>query len=162
MIASCPGHEAAKQPQTMMFPPLYFTVGMRLILVCCAFFSPHIVLCVPSKKLSCSFICPQMFLPVVLWNIQMHFCKLQTCSNVFFGQQWLLPHSPWTPFLFSVLRIVDPSTELACSKDFCKSLVDTLGFFLTSLSILRCALAVIFAGRTLLGRVATVLKCLHL
>ena len=33
---------------------------------------------------------------------------------------------PWTPFLFSVLRIVDSSTEmLACSRDFCKSLADT-------------------------------------
>ena len=45
---------------------------------------------------------------------------------------------PWTLFLFSVLRIVDSSTEmLACSRDFCKSLADSLGFFLTSLSILR-------------------------
>jgi hypothetical protein len=70
---------------------------------------------------------------------------------------------PWAPFLFSVLHIVDSSTEmLACSRDFCKSLADTLGFFLTSLSILQCALAVVFAGWQLLGRVATVLNFLHL
>jgi hypothetical protein len=29
IIASCPGPEAAKQPQTMMLPPPDFTVGMR-------------------------------------------------------------------------------------------------------------------------------------
>uniref|UniRef100_A0A8C5Q908 Sleeping Beauty transposase HTH domain-containing protein n=1 Tax=Leptobrachium leishanense TaxID=445787 RepID=A0A8C5Q908_9ANUR len=56
------------------------------------------------------------------------------------------------------------------AKDLQKSLahanifVDTLGFFFTSLSILRCALAVIFTGRPRLGRVATVLNLnfLHL
>ena len=130
------------------------------MLVCCAFFSPHIVLCVPSKQLNCSFICPQNIFPVALWNIHVHFCKLQfflDSSGFFRGVL------PCIPFLLSVFRIVDSSTEtLACSRDFCKSLADTLGVFLTSLSILRCALAVICAGRPLLGRVATVLNFLHL
>uniref|UniRef100_A0A8C5QE70 Transposase n=1 Tax=Leptobrachium leishanense TaxID=445787 RepID=A0A8C5QE70_9ANUR len=68
-----------------------------------------------------------------------------------------------TPFLFNVFLIVDVSTKmLACARDFCKSSADTLGFFFTSLSILRCALAVIFTGRPCLGRVATVLNFLHL
>ena len=34
MIASCPGPKAAMQPQTMMLPPPYFTVGMSF---CCPF-----------------------------------------------------------------------------------------------------------------------------
>uniref|UniRef100_A0A8B9HXV2 TATA box binding protein (TBP)-associated factor, RNA polymerase I, A n=1 Tax=Astyanax mexicanus TaxID=7994 RepID=A0A8B9HXV2_ASTMX len=42
-----------------------------------------------------------------------------------------------------------PTKMLACARDFCTSLADTLGFFLTSLIILRCALAVIFTGRPL-------------
>jgi hypothetical protein len=50
---------------------------------------------------------------------------------------------------------------LACSRDFCKSLANTQGFFLTSLSILRCALAVIFVGRPFLGKVATVLNFIY-
>ena len=46
------------------------------MLVCCAFFSPQMVLCVPSKQLNFSLICPQNILQVALWNIQVHFCKL--------------------------------------------------------------------------------------
>jgi hypothetical protein len=34
--------------------------------VCCAFFSPHIILCVPSKQPNFSLICPQNILPVAL------------------------------------------------------------------------------------------------
>ena len=59
--------------------------------------------------------------------------------------------------------IVDSLTGMsAYARDFCKSLADTLGFFFTSLSSLRCALAVIFTGQPLLGRVAAVLNFLHL
>ena len=89
------------------------------MLVCCVFFSPHIVLCVPSKQLNCSFICPQNILTVALWKIQVHFRKLQTCSNVFLDSSgFFCGVLPWTPFLFSVLRIIDSSTErLACSRD---------------------------------------------
>ena len=134
------------------------------MLVCCAFFSPQIVLCVPSKQHNFSFICPKNILPVALWNIQVLFCELQTCSNVFLDSHGFFHDVlPYTPFLFSVLQIVDSSTEmLASSRDFCKSLADALGFFLNSLSLLCCALAVIFAGRPLLGRLATVLKFLNL
>jgi hypothetical protein len=125
------------------------------MLMCCAFFSPHIVLCVPSKQLNFSLICPQNICPEVLWNIQVLFCELQTCSNVFLASSMVSSHEHAS--LFSVLHIVDSSTEmLACFRDFCKSLADTLGFFLTPLSILRCALAVISACRPLPGRVATV------
>ena len=45
MIASCPGPEAEKQPQTTMLPPPYFTVGMRFWCLCAVpfFFSTHVV-----------------------------------------------------------------------------------------------------------------------
>jgi hypothetical protein len=51
------------------------------------------------------------------------FCKLQTYSNVFFWDNSGFFHGvlPWTPFLFSVWRIVDSSEMLACSSGFCKS-----------------------------------------
>ena len=96
------------------------------MLVCCDFFL-HTVLCVPSKQLNCSFIWPQNILPVALWKIQVLFCEIQMCSNVFLDSSGFFRSVlPWTPFLFSVLRIVDSSTEmLACSRDFCKSLADT-------------------------------------
>ena len=137
-----------------MLPRPYFTVGMRFWCWCVVFFSPHMVLCVPSKQLNCSFICPHNILPAALEhpgvfsaNFRRAVMFLLDSSGFFHGVL------PWTPFLFGVLRIVDSSIEMfACSRDFCKSLADTLGFFLTSLSILRCALAAFFAGRPLLGR----------
>jgi hypothetical protein len=147
----------------MMLPPPYFTVGIRCWCWCSEpFFST--VLCVPPKQLNFSFIGPQDILLLALWNIQLLFCELQMCSNVVLDSSgFFCGVLPWTPFLFSVLRIVDSSTEmLACYRDFCKSLADTLGFFSTSLSILRCVLAVSFAGWPLLGRVATVLNFLNL
>jgi hypothetical protein len=39
---------------------------------------------------------------VELWNIQVHFCKLQMCINVFLGQQWLLL---WCPPLNTQLYV---------------------------------------------------------
>ena len=83
---AAPNHDA---PSTILY-----SGDEVLLLVCCAFFSPHIGLCVPSKQLNFSLICPQNILPVALWNIQVLFCILQTCSNVFFGQKWLLPWCP--------------------------------------------------------------------
>uniref|UniRef100_A0A4W5K2W8 Phosphodiesterase n=1 Tax=Hucho hucho TaxID=62062 RepID=A0A4W5K2W8_9TELE len=40
------------------------------MLVCCAFFSPHIVLCVPSKQLNFSLICTQNILPEAQWILR--------------------------------------------------------------------------------------------
>ena len=51
---------------------------------------------------------------------------------------------------------------LAGARDFCKSIADTLGFFFASLSILHCAVAVIFTGEPLLGRITTVLNFLFI
>lgn len=43
-------------------PPPHFTVGMRIW--CCVLFSPHIMLCFPSKQLRFGLIGPQNILPV--------------------------------------------------------------------------------------------------
>jgi hypothetical protein len=51
-----------------------------MMLVCCAFFSPHIVLCVPFKQLNFSLICPQNILPVALWNIQVLFANFKRAA----------------------------------------------------------------------------------
>ena len=85
-----------------MLPPstIVYSWDEVLMVVCCACFSPRIVLCVPINQLNCSFIRPQNILPEALWNIQMLFCELQMCSNDFFGQQWLLP---WCPPMNTIL-----------------------------------------------------------
>ena len=139
------------------------------MLVCCAFFSPHTVLCVPSFQTN---------------QLQFHLSTEYFASSAVEHPGALLRTSNvkkcffWTAMASSVVSshehhsclvfdivffIVDSTTEmLASSRDVFMLLADTLGFFLTSLSILRCALAVIIAGRSLLGRVATVLTFLHL
>ena len=89
---AAPNHDA---PSTILY-----SWEEVLMLVCCAFFSPHIVLCVPSKQLNCSFVCAQNILPVALWNIQEHpTSKLQTWSNDFFWQWLILWCPPMNPIL---------------------------------------------------------------
>ena len=165
MIASCPGPEAAKQPQTMMHPPPCFTVGMRCWCWWAVPFFLHTWRCVflPNNSTLVSSV-HKIFCQ--------NFCGVSKClfANIKRATMFFLVSSgflrgvlPWTPFLAIVLHIVDVCTEiLDCASDFCESLADTLGFFFTSLSILRWTLGVIFGGWPLLGREATVPNSLHL
>lgn len=57
---------------------------------------------------------------------------------------------------------------LTYARHFCKSLANTLQFFFMALNILCCALAVMFTGESLPGKIATnisrilvIIKCIH-
>jgi hypothetical protein len=77
------GPWGTKAAPNMMLPSTYFTVRLRFWCWCAVSFFLHTYeLCVPSQQLNFSLIGPQNILPVVLWNIQILFCKLQMCSNV--------------------------------------------------------------------------------
>lgn len=119
-----------------------------VMLVCCViFFSPHMTLCVPHNQFKFVFILfTEYFTSQGNGTSQ---CSLANCkcativSFIYFCffcdiNGFFLGVLPWTPFLFNVLHMVDLSTEvLTCAIDFCKTSVETLGFFLTSLSILH-------------------------
>lgn len=132
MIASCPGPEAAKQPQTMMLPSPCFTVGMRYWCWWAVPFFLHTWCCVFLPNSS-------TFVSSVHNIFYQKFCGLSKClfANIKCAAMVYLDSSgflcgvlPWTPFLASVLHRVGVCTEiLDCAIDFCKSLGDTLGFF---------------------------------
>ncbi len=85
---SRPGPFAEKQPQSMMFPPPCFTVGM-------VFFGWHFSILSPpnttswvfTKKLYFGFIWPYDILPILFWIIQMLFSKLQTGLDMYWLKQ---------------------------------------------------------------------------
>ncbi len=78
---SRPGPFAEKQPQSMMFPPPYFTVGM-------VFFTVGMVWSwVFTKKLYFGFIWPYDILPILFWIIQMLSSKLQTGLDMYWLKQ---------------------------------------------------------------------------
>ncbi len=91
IMASRPGPEAAKQPQTITLPPPWLTVEW------CSFYEMlywFYVRCnghTPSKKLNFCLISPQNICPKVLGIIKIFFGKCETSLCVLFGQQWLLP-----------------------------------------------------------------------
>lgn len=92
-MASGPGPEATKHPQTMMLPPHYFTVEMILCWYA-VLFKSYIALHVLPKQFYFCFICPQGIFPVVLWSVKVVFGKLYACCNVLFGEQRL---PSWCP-----------------------------------------------------------------
>lgn len=70
IMASCPGPEAAKQPQTMILPPPCIMFGLQ-----CLLFAKY-----DTFHFYFEFICPQNILPVGLWIIHMAFSKLHIGS----------------------------------------------------------------------------------
>lgn len=100
-------------------------------------FSIYFLHRVEAFFLTAHFWCPVTFLPVVLWNVQVLFCKLQTHSNLclfgFFGGGGGLDSSfhcsvlPWTPFclMFYLFKICQQNCLLACARDFFRSLAAT-------------------------------------
>jgi len=59
ITASLPGPEAAKQPQTIILPPTYFTVGMMFFFWNAVTFTPDLMWHTPFKKLIFSLVIPQ-------------------------------------------------------------------------------------------------------
>lgn len=134
--------QAFRQSQTMMPPPLYFTVGgFDGGLLC--LFSLHIVLCVPSKQLFWFHPSTEHFARNAVEHpgALLQTSKVQQCI-FFYSNGSLRGALSWIPLLFDVLLIVDLATiMLACAKDFCKFKDSSQGFFFTTRSILRCALS---------------------
>ncbi len=92
IMASHPGPEAAKQPQTSHY---YHHVCWYdvLFIKCCVSFIPDVTGHTPSKKLNFCLISPQNIYPKVLGIIKNIFGKYEMSLCVLFGQQWLLPRN---------------------------------------------------------------------
>ncbi len=83
---SRPGPFAEKQPQSMMFPPPCFTVGMVFFGCNSAFFLLQ-TRQVFTKKFYFGFIWPYDILPILFWIIQMLSSKLQTGLDMYWLKQ---------------------------------------------------------------------------
>ena len=81
---SRPGPFAEKQPQSMMFPPPCFTVGMVFFGCNSAFF---LLQTQQVEFLPKSYIWPYDILPVLLWIIQMLSSKFQTGLEMYWLKQ---------------------------------------------------------------------------
>ncbi len=90
IMASCPGPEAAKQPQTITLPPPCLTMYDVLFMKCCVGFTSDVTGHTPSKMFNFYRISPQNICPKVLGIIKVFFAKCET-SRFLFGQQWLFP-----------------------------------------------------------------------
>ncbi len=87
-MASRPGPEAAKQPQTITLPPPCLTVSMML--KCCWFYAR----CNGTRifqKVKLLAHQSTEYLPKVVGIIKMFFGKYEMSLCVIFGQQWCLP-----------------------------------------------------------------------
>ncbi len=85
---SRPGPFAEKQPQSMMFPPPCFTVGMVFFGCNSAFFLLQTrQFEFFTKKLYFGFIWPYDILPILFWIIQMLSSKLQTGLDMYWLKQ---------------------------------------------------------------------------
>ncbi len=167
MIARCHGPDSANYLDDGLSRDS--EVGM---LIFCAFFTP-LLYCIysplpPFPQTTKLFICPHKVLAIVLWDIQMLFCYLQTCSSAFFVAVsffWTM-FAPCTFLVYIVLYFVDLSKEMLeyslPTRDFLP-IREVLNWDLEILFFLTWAFStVLFARHPLLGRVATALNFIHL
>ena len=96
-------------------------------------------------------------------SVNVLICKLQLCSNVIFSKQWL---PSWCPVVGTLLVQCFKHCWLmngdVSQFQWCLQIFGFRGCFFMSPTSPCCALGVILTGHPLLGRVATVPKCLHL
>ena len=64
------------------------------MLECRVVLSPNITFLSLTKKIYFGLICPQNIVPIVFWLVHVTVRKLQTGSNVLFGEQCLSAHNP--------------------------------------------------------------------
>ncbi len=87
-MSSRPGPDAAKQARPMILPPS-FTDGIRFLGMQCLSFSKHNASHLNQKSsILVSSIHKKKNPPITLWLVHMIFIKLQTGSNVLFGEHW--------------------------------------------------------------------------
>ncbi len=91
IMASRPGPEAAKQPQTITLPPPCLTVGMMFFLWNVVLVLHQMQQDTPSKKFNFCRISPQNICPKFLGIIKIFLANVRQDFCVLFGQQWLLP-----------------------------------------------------------------------
>ncbi len=159
IMASHPGPEAAKQPQTITLPPPWLTVGMMFFL-----WNAVLVSHTPSKMFNFCFISPQNICPKVLRIIKIFFGKCETSLCVLFGQQWLLPwNSPMDAvFAQSLSYCWIMNTDLNWGKWGLQFFRCCSGFFYDLLDESSLRSWSNLVGRPLLGRFTTVTSFLHL
>ncbi len=129
-MASRPGPEAAKQPQTITLPPPCLTCWYDVLFMkCCDGFTPDVTGHTPSKKFNFCLISPQNICLKVLGIIKIFFGKCEMSLCVLFGQQWLLPWNSPMNAVFAqslsycwIMTLIEASE--ACSSFRCCS-----GFF---------------------------------
>lgn len=63
---------------------LRLTVDEVVVLICCAWFSPNVPLCIMGQRLHFGFVCLKDVLPEVLWLVQMQLCWPKQCCYVLF------------------------------------------------------------------------------
>ena len=166
-MASRPGPEAAKQPQTITLPPPCFTIGMMFLLwnAVLALRQMERDPCLSKSSTFDSSV--HRILSQKSWGvIKMFFfgkCEMSLC--VLFGHQWFLPcNSPMDAISAQSLSNLESWTlTLTEASQVCSSLDASLGSFVTSWMSCQCASWMdILAGRPFLGRFTTVPNCLHL
>ncbi len=164
IMASRPGPEAAKQPQTITLPPPCLTAGMMFFLWNAVLvLQPDLTGHTPSKKFNFCRTSPHNICPKVLGIIKIFFGKCEMSLCVLFGQQWLLPRNSPMDAVFAQSLIVESWTlTLIEASEACSSLDVVLGYFMTSWMSRHCTLGVILVGQPLLGRFTTVPSFLHL
>lgn len=141
MIAICPGLKTPKKPWNMTTAAPYFTVGMR-------FRRWHVVPIISTHSSVCSFQNNYILVSSVTEYLPSSAVKNFKRAAVFFLGSGALVQCPPVN---SILPLM--STKMwACARDFCKSLTDTLEFWLVELSALD-----IFTERRPRGRPATAL-----
>ncbi len=160
---SRPGPFAEKQPQSMMFPPPCFTLGMVFFGCNSAFFllqTRQVEFLPKSYILVAS---DHMILPILFWIIQMLSSKLQTGLDMYWLKQGdtsgTAGLSPWRR---SVLLMVALCTLVpALCRSFTRSPRVVLGFLLTVLVIILTPRGEILRGAPDRGRLSVVLYVFH-
>ncbi len=168
-MASHPGPEAAKQPQTSHYHHHVW------LLVWCSFYE---MLCWLYAR--CNGTCTLQKVQLLSQQSTEYLPKSLGDNQDIFWQMWdeplfffwfflvifsgfCLGTLPWMQFLPSLFLIVESWTlTLIEASEACSSLDVVLGSFMTSWMSCRCALGVILVGQPLLGRFTTVPDFLHL
>ncbi len=157
---SRPGPFAEKQPQSMMFPPPCFTVGMVQLSILSP---PNTTSWVFTKKFYFGFIWPYDILPILFWIIQMLSSKLQTGLDMYWLKQGDTSGTAGFESLAAqcVTDVAFVTLVPALCRSFTRSPRVVLGFLLTVLVIILTPRGEILRGAPDRGRLSVVLYVFH-
>ncbi len=158
-MASRPGPEDAKQPQTITLPPPCLTVGMLFFYEMLCWFYARCNGTHTFQKVKLLSHQSTEYLAKSLGDSQDIFLENVRRAFVFFlvSSGFCRGTLPWMMFLPSLFLIVESWTlTLIEASEACSSLDVVLGSFMMSWMSRCCTLGVILVGRPLLGRFTTV------